>query len=592
MLRRTLAIPIVLLVLLAAVLAVEVLYLTSSLRLVDHTDRVIGDARLANRYMVDMESSLRGYELSHDPSFLKLYNEAKSQLPSRVDELIHLTSDNPGQQSRVKELRDLDTSWMAWADQEIAAHQLKAPTQDEILFGARLMDEIRSRQAQVITEEQRLLGIRSRRATILGRLVMASSIVLSLLVAALLLTLTRREFAALTSTYERHLDNEAERTHQLQESREWFQITLDSLGEAVLATDASGTVTYSNRIAQELTGWNDGIDPRGRPLRQILRLVDARTRSDLRDLFEMVQRDARAITDNVAMIDRQGREFPVELNGAPILNDRNQLAGVVIVFRDVTERRQTEQTLRSNERLMLAGRLSATIAHEIRNPLDTVTNLVYLMQHDNHQSPTSIQYLEMASEELARITQITGQLLTFHREANQPVPVSLEEVLESVLTVFAPQIRRCKVDVERNFEDVPPVRGFPGELRQVFSNLVGNALDAMPHGGRLIVHLYPSSLREDPTRKGVRVTVLDTGQGISRGVRKNLFAPFYTTKGEKGTGLGLWVSRGIIDKHEGSIHLTSTTRLGRSGTAFSVFLPYEQFLGKLDVIRSAPATHV
>ena len=173
------------------------------------------------------------------------------------------------------------------------------------------------------------------------------------------------------------------------------------------------------------------------------------------------------------------------------------------------------------------------------------------------------QYLELASDELARIAQITGQLLTFHREAQLPVEVNLADVLQSVLVLFAPQIRKGHVEVEQRFEAVPPVRGFPGELRQVFSNLVGNALDAMPNGGKLILHVRESSLASDPARRGVRVTILDTGAGIPAGVRKNLFAPFFTTKGEKGTGLGLWVSRGIIEKHEGTIHLASRMRAGK-----------------------------
>jgi signal transduction histidine kinase len=158
-----------------------------------------------------------------------------------------------------------------------------------------------------------------------------------------------------------------------------------------------------------------------------------------------------------------------------------------------------------------------------------------------------------------------------------------------VLVLFAPQIRKAHIDVEQRFEAAPPVRGFPGELRQVFSNFIGNALDAMPTGGKLVLHLRESSLTSDRARRGVRITILDTGAGIPAGVRKNLFAPFFTTKGEKGTGLGLWVSRGIIDKHEGTIHLTSRMRAGKNGTAFAVFLPLEQELGLLDVPNVPPA---
>jgi signal transduction histidine kinase len=261
----------------------------------------------------------------------------------------------------------------------------------------------------------------------------------------------------------------------------------------------------------------------------------------------------------------------------------------VVVFRDITERRRTEQTLRSSERLTLAGRLSATIAHEIRNPLDTVSNLIYLLRYEPHSSDTTSHYLELASDELARIAQITGQLLTFHREAQAPVEVNVADVLQSVLVLFAPQIRKGHVSVEERLDAVPPVRGFPGELRQAFSNLVGNALDAMPNGGRLILHLRESSLASNLERRGVRVTIVDTGAGIPAGVRRNLFAPFFTTKGEKGTGLGLWVTRGIIDKHEGTIHLSSRMQVGKSGTAFSVFLPFQQELGLLDVPNVPPA---
>jgi signal transduction histidine kinase len=288
----------------------------------------------------------------------------------------------------------------------------------------------------------------------------------------------------------------------------------------------------------------------------------------------------------LALTSRNGFTCPIELAGAPILDRRGNLLGVAVVFRDVTQRRQTEQMLRTSERLTQAGRLSATIAHEIRNPLDTISNVIYLLQRDN-PTPGQEQYLTMAGDELARIAQITSQLLTFHRESRNPTSVDMTEVLESVLTVFAPQIKQNHITVVKKFETGSVVRGFPGELRQVFSNLVGNAVEVIPRGGRLVLHARESSLASDPARKGLRVTILDSGSWIPRGVRKNLFAPFYTTKGEKGTGLGLWISRNIVEKHEGTIHFVSRVNQGNgnsvSGTAFSVFLPYEQKLGLLDV---------
>jgi signal transduction histidine kinase len=156
------------------------------------------------------------------------------------------------------------------------------------------------------------------------------------------------------------------------------------------------------------------------------------------------------------------------------------------------------------------------------------------------------------------------------------------KVLESVLTLYSPQVQMAGIRVTRRFETHRAVRGFPGELRQVFANLVSNAIHSMPNGGQLLLHVYESSLSSDAARRGVRVTVLDNGTGILPDVRRNLFAPFYTTKGEGGTGLGLWVTRGIIEKHEGTIHFLSSVRPGRPGTAFSVFLPFAQVTGELD----------
>jgi PAS domain S-box-containing protein len=594
LLRRTLFLPLILLVLLAVILVVEVLSLTTNLRWVDHSDHVIDSSRQTMRYMVEMESSLRGYELTRDPKFIESFQQAKAQLPSGIERMVQLTADNQLQQNRLKEIRDLDNEWINWAEQQIAQRSTKPLGEDELLYGVRLIDEIRARQRAVTSEEERLLHQRSHRAAILGRVVVVSSVGLSFLVAIVLLTLTRQELRSLTETYEMHLQAEAEQTRQLQESREFFRITLNSLADGVVTTDAKEQVTFINPVGLKLTGWDHSAEVRGRPVHEVLRVFDESTRVELRQPLKTLLRspDGTRTPQGLVMLDRKGEEFPVEMTAAPIMNEASGLAGTMIVFRDISQRRQTEQTLRVSERLNQAGRLSATIAHEIRNPLDTVTNLIYLLQHDSNSGTMTPQYLEMASEELSRITQITGQLLTFHREARHPIEVNIAEVLDSVLTLFAPQVRKANIIVEKRFETTAKVRGFPGELRQVFSNLVGNAIDAMPHGGRLVLSVRESSRADEPTRKGIRTTIIDSGQGIPLGIKRNLFAPFYTTKGEKGTGLGLWVSRGIVEKHEGTIHVISSVSEGRNGTAFSVFLPFKQVEGKLDASRVTAGVHV
>jgi PAS domain S-box-containing protein len=589
LLRRTVAFPVVLLMLLAIVLASEILVLSTSLRWIDHSEQVISTARQLQRQIVQMDTDLRGYYLTGDQTFLNLYMEARARVPEHFALLQTLTADNPSQQQRLADLKKLDELWTAWADGQMRGGKRNREAQD-LLAGEQMMESIRTTQRSLVSEEERLRGQRSEKAKALNITMVGSAVGLSLLTAILLFFITRRELLALSQTYEAHLQADAAHQEQLRESREWFQITLKSLGEGVIATDHAGCISFINPVAQYLTGWHY-VEAKQQRFSQVARLCDERTRADIEDPTEKVCREQQVVSypTSLLLTSRSGKEYPVELTGSPILNNNGEIIGVVVVFRDVTQRRQTEQTLRTSERLTLAGRLSATIAHEIRNPLDTVTNLVYLLQHEREQSPSVTQYLDMASEELARIAQITGQLLTFHRESRAPVQVNLNEVLESVLVLFAPQIKQNHISITKRYESTRGVRGYPGELRQVFSNLVGNSIEALSNGGQLVLHTRESRMASDRSRLGVRITVLDTGMGISRGIRKNLFAPFYTTKGEKGTGLGLWISRGIVEKHEGTIHVASTNRNGRSGTAFSVFLPYEQDLGFLDMKSAPPA---
>jgi PAS domain S-box-containing protein len=589
LLRRTVAIPVALLALLGILLTVEILNLTSALRWVDHAEEVITNSRQLMRYVIEMETGLRGYYLTGNRSFLDPFVAGRPGVFQELDLLQRLTADEPEAQHRLAEVRQFDLKWMDYAD-----HLLQQPaghlSTQEYASGKDLMDQIRTRQLALINTEESLRDAHFRRATAVNRVVITTAVGLLIVIAVLLFTLTRRELKQLSGSFEHHLRAEEEKSRQLADSRERFQITLNSLGDAVIATDAGGRVRYINPVAQQLTGWDNYLEAQDRPLTEVARLVDERTRGPLDDPMELVRRAEKviAVSDHILLVSRTGKEYPIEMNAAPIMNRRKQLTGVVLVFRDVTQRRQTEQTLRASDRLGQAGRLAATIAHEIRNPLDTVSNLLFLLRHENYPNPDTKHYLDLATDELARITQITGQLLTFHREARSPVAVDAVKVLESVLALYAPQISMQGITVVKHFETEQPVRGFPGELRQVFANLVANAVHSMPNGGRLLLHVFESSLASDNGRKGIRITVLDNGTGIVPGVRKNLFAPFYTTKGESGTGLGLWVTRGIIEKHEGTIHFMSTVRPGRSGTAFSVFLPFEQVLGKLDLPKPLP----
>ncbi|HZR30706.1 MAG TPA: ATP-binding protein [Terriglobales bacterium] len=241
--------------------------------------------------------------------------------------------------------------------------------------------------------------------------------------------------------------------------------------------------------------------------------------------------------------------------------------------RDITERRRAEEALQGSEKLASVGRLAATIAHEINNPLEAIGGILHLLLRDANTTPRAKELLSTAREELRRIGQITKNTLTFYREAPSAVGVNVSEVLDSVLALYERNIRFDDIRVVRHYDFRGEIQGFPGELRQVFSNLVRNALEAVRQGGVVTVRVAQGCDWRNPEKRGIRVSVADDGVGVPAENRAKLFQPFFTTKGEKGTGIGLWITRGIVGKHGGDIRMRSSTREGHSGTCFSVFLP-------------------
>ncbi len=268
---------------------------------------------------------------------------------------------------------------------------------------------------------------------------------------------------------------------------------------------------------------------------------------------------------------KDGTEFPSEASISKFEVGGEKI--MTVRLRDVSERIRTENVLRLNEKLAATGRLAATIAHEINNPLESVTNLLFLLQHHASLDDSARQYAATASAELARVVHITRQTLGFYRDTSSPVPVRLSSLLEDVLDLYSRKVENRNIRIARRFESDATVHGFPGELRQIFSNLVANSLEAIGSDGRLSVHIYHSRAWRRGEPEGVRIIIADNGPGIPVEHRPKLFEPFFTTKSEKGTGLGLWVARGIVQKHGGFIAVHSSTRPGNSGTAFSVFLP-------------------
>jgi PAS domain S-box-containing protein len=267
--------------------------------------------------------------------------------------------------------------------------------------------------------------------------------------------------------------------------------------------------------------------------------------------------------------------------GAPIVL-RGEILGGVAVNTDVTQIQHQEEALRRSEKLAAVGQLASSIAHEINNPLESITNLLYLVRHSNSMEDVQ-QYAEIAQEELARVTEITLQTLRFHRQQSKAVAVDIGDLLRTVMALYTGRLLVRNVSVELKLIDTPKAICLEGEIRQVVNNLVRNALDAMSaDGGRLLIRLHPEC-HPRSRRMGLRMTVADTGEGISPGIRTRLFEPFQTTKEQTGTGLGLWVTKGIVEKHGGHIR-TRSRRDKHHGTVFAVWLPVD---GGLNLVAGA-----
>ena len=295
---------------------------------------------------------------------------------------------------------------------------------------------------------------------------------------------------------------------------------------------------------------------------------------------------AASITPNLKLAlagSPQHFEYKLNINGdertlsvahIPDIDAHGKARGVIVQGQDVTEQKRAEEALIQNEKLAAVGRLAASIAHEINNPLESVTNLIYLAR--NSPDFNEVQgFLETADRELRRVSVISSQTLRFYKQSSRPSAITPRDLFESVLSIYQGRLVNSHVHVEMRDRTTRPIECFEGEIRQVLNNLIGNAIDALHvTGGRLLVRGREATHWTTGT-KGVVLTVADTGAGIAPHILAKIFQAFFTTKGIGGTGLGLWVSKEIIGRHHGALQVRSSQAPGHNGTVFTLFLPFD-----------------
>ncbi len=357
-----------------------------------------------------------------------------------------------------------------------------------------------------------------------------------------------------------------ERTEELRTSESQFRMRAELLelaSEAIIVRDLEGKIQFWNSGAEQTFGWTRE-EALGQDLHALLQTVPPVP-------FEQIHEELR---------ERHmwhGRFTQTTKSGKKIVVDCRKTAyadgdAVLEVNRDMTLELRAQEALRETEKLAAMGRVAGIIAHEINNPLEAITNIFYLLRDHPSLSEDARAYADMAEQELQRVSHITRQTLSFYRESKQPIQVLLPQLLNDVLELQQRALSSSHITIRKEYATPASVTGFPVELRQVFLNLIGNAIQAMPQGGVLGVSVREAT---DWSRnvRGTAISVLDTGKGIHPEATQQLFQPFFSTKSTKGTGLGLWISNGIVQKYDGRITCRTVHRKDRCVTCFRVFLP-------------------
>lgn len=376
-----------------------------------------------------------------------------------------------------------------------------------------------------------------------------------------------RELAEASS---RRREQAAQQALLASESR--FDRLVAAMPLGLLISDADQRIVYANSAIESMLQYGPGSLRGGQSSLSDLFPDPSRIISALEDQPRNRQESLFESTCSLA----DGMALDV-LVAVTVLNPENPLEDrrIAVFIADITMRKKSEEMLRRTEKLAVAGRLAAVIAHEVNNPLEAIMNCLYLI--DRCELPADARgLLETAQSELARISQITVQTLRFHRSSTHARSTDLHELIETVLAVLSSRFNKHGVTVSKHYGPIPRLVIHDGEVRHLITNLIANSLDAMPHGGRVIIRTR-HAVDPETRLEGARLTIADSGTGMSRNTRAHLFEPFYSTKGITGTGLGLWISRGIVEKHGGRILFRSreASPNRHAGTICSVFLPTE-----------------
>jgi two-component system CheB/CheR fusion protein len=362
------------------------------------------------------------------------------------------------------------------------------------------------------------------------------------------------------------------RNQELVLAGEFTKSIIETMPEPVLVLNADLHIMMANYAFYDAFE----VNPEATLNQFVYSLGDGQwNKPDLRTLLEEVLPHDRNFFNHEVIYDFPGIGWKsFMLSGRYMVQEPDTAPLILLSLTDMTKRKKIEAALVQAEKLAIASRLAASIAHEINNPLEAITNLLYLASNGDDAAATK-SYAAQALEEVGRVSHITQQTLKFYRQSTAPSSVQVSEILDSLLVLYNGRLLANNISVHRQYREGPPILCLAGDLRQIFANIIANAVDAMVSGGSLTIRVSTSFDWRNKERLGIRTTIADSGTGMDSETLGKIYEPFFTTKNDTGTGLGMWVSAQLVERLQADLRVSSTMRPGRSGTAFSLFLPLE-----------------